>query len=299
MFATLLVYSLLVAIEPPAPSVEVLDYDAAVVRLRAVDEGANRDPAASIDALTDALAAFEAFAPELSRDPEALELREDARLNLARAHLMAGQRAAAEQVMDAAVRAAMGRQLPAESFGPSLSALYLQRVAALERGGYASLVVTCNQPCRIFIEQREFEEPPQLLLGRYTVWVEDVDGQYPPKPEQIEFTEAGEVHELVFPVVDIVPAAPHRTPQYGPDRIMPQWASVTLLMAGAAAMAVGGSIVTIAGTANDNAGLMAGAAVLGAGTAGLAIGVVVLTYDEYREARAVGRQATLSWTMRF
>ena len=184
------------SVQPPAPQVEALSYGAVIDHLTSVDDKANRDPIAAIDALTAAIAILDNYAPELSGDPKALEARSLARLNLARAHLMADQVESATQVMDVAIRAAMGASLPAESFGPSLLALYEQRLAALEQGGYASLVVNCELPCRVFVEQRELDELPPLLLGSYAVWVQDVAGKQAPLREQIELRIAGGTHEL-------------------------------------------------------------------------------------------------------
>jgi hypothetical protein len=285
--------------QAPAPGIEALDYAAAVEHLRAVDDAANGDPVGSIEALIEAIAVFDNFAPQLSADAETLELREYARLNLARAQLMAGQPELAVQVIDAALRAAMGASLPAESFGPSFAALYEQRRAALEKVGYANLVVTCERPCRIFIEQQELDQAPPLLLGSYAVWVEDVAGQRAPLREQIELRAVDEVHELTFAVADPVPPPPPPPQRPVYDRIMPQWASVTLLLAGAAAMAAGATIVVIGSEANDNATLLGGAAVLGGGAAALLGGTFVLTVDEHQANRSAGRRATLSWSVRF
>ena len=80
---------------------------------------------------------------------------------------------------------------------------------------------------------------------------------------------------------------------------MPQWASVTLLIAGAAAMAAGGTVAAVGDSTNDYPVQLAGASVLGVGAAGLLVGVIVLTVDEVRTINALEHQATLNWKMRF
>ena len=109
----------------------------------------------------------------------------------------------------------------------------------------------------------------------------------------------GEVYELEFVGADLVPNPPGPPQPYVYDRIMPQWASVTLFIAGVGALAAGATIAQIGGEANDTPALLAGATILGAGTAGVAAGVIVLTVDEYRTVYSVEHQATLSWVMRF
>ncbi|KIG18245.1 hypothetical protein DB30_01354 [Enhygromyxa salina] len=284
--------------QPPAPVVEALEYGAAVEHLTATIERANRDPVESIDALTEAIAVFDGFAPQLSADVETLELREFARLSLARAQRIAGRPELAAEVMDTAIRASLGAELPADRLGPSVLALYQQRLAVLEAQGYATLEVSCEAPCRIFIEQREVASVPPLLLGRYDVWVADVAGRGEPLLEQVELGVAGEARQLAFGVTQIGGAALGQ-PQPADRRLMPRWASVMLLAAGTVAMAAGATVVTTAGKANDNPNLLAGAAALGGGAAAVITGGVVLSFDDHRARHGGGRQATLSWTLRF
>lgn len=285
--------------QPPAPGVEALEYGAAVEHLAATIERSNRDPVESIDALTQAIVLFDQFAPQLSADVETLELREFARLSLARAHRIAGRPELAAEVMDAAIRATLGAELPADRLGPSVLALYQQRLAVLEAQGYASLEVSCEDPCRIFIEQREVDFVPPLLLGRYDVWVADVEGRREPLREQVELGAAGEARQLAFVVTQISAAEREQLQPPGDRRLMPRWASAMLFAVGTVAMAAGATVVTIAGDANDNPNLVAGAAILGGGAAAVATGGVVLSFDDHREGHGGGRQATLSWTLRF
>ena len=87
--------------QAPAPAIEQPEYSAAVERLRQADEDANSsDAVETIEALTAAIAALEEFGPLVAGDDTAREQRQYARLNLARAHLLAEQDELAAQAMD-------------------------------------------------------------------------------------------------------------------------------------------------------------------------------------------------------
>ncbi|PRQ02353.1 hypothetical protein ENSA5_23700 [Enhygromyxa salina] len=283
---------------PPPPVIE-RDYHATVENLRKTDEDANRDPINSVAALTAAIESLNSFTPELAQDPQSLALRQFARLNLARAHLLDGQPERAAAVMDEAIREAMGAQLPADKLGPSLAELYQDRLVALAAEGRASLVVTCDAPCRVYVDEREVgQDPPPLLLGRYRVWVEDVAGTRETLREELALTQADQTYELVFSALELPVAAPTE-PSTKPPRIIPRWASLTLLAAGAAVMAAGGAAIGVGNKSEKVGGMVGGAVVLGIGGAALASGVVSLGVDAYRASHARGHQATLSWAVRF
>ncbi|PRQ01301.1 hypothetical protein [Enhygromyxa salina] len=289
--------------QAPAPAVEQPEYGAAIDELRQADADANLDPAAATTALTSAISALENFAPELSDDAETRALRQSARLNLARAHLLADHQDDAERIMDDAIRDSMGDVVPAADFGPSLDELYTQRVDALESLGRASLVVSCELPCKVYVNERELgTEPPPLLLGTYRVWIEDTTGRRSDKREQVELSEADQVVGVEF--ADLRPEATQvLRPGRSRARIMPRWAEIALIVTGVGLTTTGGVLLGIDGNTRPNGRiyqtLTGGIIGTVAGVATLLPGVITLSVDERRLAGKTGRQATVSWTMRF
>jgi hypothetical protein len=108
---------------PPVPeqSPEVTE---ALHPLAQTESDASSDPIASAEQLIEAVAALAEYAPEVATSPVARDLRRLARLNLARAYLLAGDDQLANATMDEAIREAMGADLMADEFGPSLDKLY-------------------------------------------------------------------------------------------------------------------------------------------------------------------------------
>lgn len=309
MLLQLLTSTLLLLAPAPVPDPELTpdpelapeqspEFAAALEHLTLVDSDANHDPVGSSPALVEALASLADFAPEVAASPEAHRQRSLARLNLARAYLLAEELELAERAMDEAVREAMGAPLPHEEFGPSLTELYERRVAALEQLGRATLVVNCEKPCSIYINETAVgpEEAPRLLLGSYRVWIEDFTGELPRRREVVELSEAEEIYEISFAPPVLAPA-PKPPPK--PKRIMPRGVEIALIVVGAGLTATGAVLV---GSNSDlNAGRLSGgvlAMAVGAGT--LTTGVITLSVDERKLARGVvAHQATLSWTMKF
>jgi hypothetical protein len=304
--STLLLFA---PVAPPSPEVIVDDdlapelspeFVSALEYLSQVDSEANgdADPLAASAALVEALASLADYAPEVAASPMAKELRELARLNLARTYLIAGEAELAAQAMDDAIREGMGAELQAEVFGPSLAEFYAQRVAALEEVGRANLIVSCARACTIYINETAIEpdQTPHLPLGSYRVWVEDPTGDVPRKRELVQLSEPDQVYEVVFAPAAI-PAAPPKPPPK-PKRIMPRGAEIVLLVVGAGLTATGAALVA----SNDRLeiGPMVGGALgLAVGAGFLTSGVITLTIDERKLARGVEHQATLAWTMKF
>jgi hypothetical protein len=288
--------------QAPAPAIEQPEYDAAVEQLTAADRDANLDPVAAAGALTSAIAALEGFAPTLATDPETRALRQFARLNLARAHMLADQQELAQQVMDEAIREAMGDPVPAGSFGPSLEELYTQRLAALEASGRASLVVNCGMDCKVYVNERDLgPEPPPLLLGTYRVWIEDSTGKRSTLRAPLELNEAGQVYPIEFAPIRRPPAPPPPPPP--PTRIMPRWGEIALIVVGVGLTTTGAVLIGLDGSGRGEIGtyetLPGGVVATVVGVATLLPGVITLSIDERRMAGKTGRQATLNWTMRF
>jgi hypothetical protein len=290
---------------PPPPTVldpgdePKLDYAAAIAQMTEAEQLCNTHPSGAIDSLTETLAALVEFAPELAGDDSARTLRQDSRLCLARAHMLAKHDDLAAAVMDEVVRAAMGETVPAAAFGPSLEQLYLQRAKALEDQGRASLSVNCGMDCKIYVDEREVgSEPLSLLLGSYRVWIVDTTGKRPALREVVEFTEVGQLVELEFAPIKRPPPPP--PPPEPVARKLPRWAEVALIVTGVGLTTTGAVLLGVSGGNGGKAGLRAGGAVsMLFGVATLLPGAITLSVDERRVAGKREHQAMVSWTMRF
>jgi hypothetical protein len=287
--------------DPPAdpPPEQSPEFIAALEHLKQTDSDANHDPVTAATALVEALGSLADYAPEVAASPDAKEQRQFARLNLARAYLLADEDELAERAMDEAVREAMGEVLDADLFGPSLADLYKRRVEALEQLGRARLLVRCAKPCEVYVNETAVDpsEPSSLLLGSYRVWIEDPSGRVPRKRELVELSEAEQVYEVAFAAV-VPPPPPRPKPPAKPKRIMPRGAEIALLVIGAGLTATGAALV--AHNSNLDVGPMIGGAVgLAVGAGMLTSAVITLSIDERKLARGVAHQATLSWTMSF
>ncbi|KIG18237.1 hypothetical protein DB30_01346 [Enhygromyxa salina] len=313
MLAPILTYTLAGLLLAPAPSgapppPELIadeqpqspKFTAALEHLAQVDTEISRteDPLASADALIEALAALTNYAPEVAASPSARDLRQLARLNLARTYMLAGKDDLAIETMDETIREAMGDEVNAGMFGPSLSDLYQQRMAALDERGRATLVVTCARPCRVYINETAAapDEPPSLPLGSYRVWIEDATEDLPRRRVLVNLSEAEQVYEVDYAPLP-VPEAPAK-PEPKPDRIMPRGAELALIVLGAGLTATGA--VLVAGNKHLQVGPMIGGVLgLAVGAGMLTSGSIALTVDERKLARGTSHQATLSWNMRF
>jgi hypothetical protein len=284
---------------PPAEVTAPPEYTAAIEHLAQADSDANLSPAESSAPLAEALAALADFAPELATDTKARELRAFARLNLARAHLLAGNSDLAQEAMDEAIRENPGAPLPADVLGSEVAELYAIRLAALEEQGHGRLEVRCVTPCKVYLNENEIDlqaDPLPLVFGTYRVWIEDLAGEHPPKRMLIEINEADTAEEIEF--APYTPPPPPPPPPPLPDRIMPRWAEVLLVVAGTG-LTTAGSVLVALDNDDSYTPMAAGAATLAVGAAGLTTGIITLSIDERRLAQAEGHQATLSWTLRF
>lgn len=306
------------ATEPPAPSVGTVapddaEYQAALQRVREAQQLANDDAERGSVRLRDALQVLESFGPRLGKDPEGLDLRTNALLTLARALLATEDADGARDVMDAAIRTSRGDPLPAKEFGPGLHALYKERSGVLDKQPRATISVSCKIPCRVYINERPTQEKTDKLMpGSYRVWVEAADGSQDPVKANVELAgnDVENIDYGVAPIVDIGPVDPPKKPKR--LRMMPRWAEIVLMTAGAAGVGTGAALLAIDGKCPDGANPMdpeacpqiyitktAGIATLAIGGAVFLTGTITLVVDEVRVGRARGNEVALMWTMRF
>ena len=303
--------------QPPAPSAvpsssgDEAAYQTALDNLRTAQKMANDDPVSGSSQLSDALTELQAYPSLLAADPEGQRARIMAQLSLARALLAAGKAERAREVMDEAIRTARGDPLPAANFGPGLAALHGERQGVLDKQGHGALDIECKIACRVIINERPTDPTTDdLLLGSYRVWVEARDGSQAPVMTTIELEHDGQVASLDYGrVVDDNPDVP---PKRGSKRLMPRWAEVVLMSAGAAAIGTGAALWAIDGRCPGGADpndvdacpnvyitKTAGIATLAAGGAVLLTGTIMLTVDEVRVNKRRGNQVALTWTLRF
>lgn len=306
--------------EPPAPSVEAATnadlaaYADAVARVRTTQQMANDEPERGVVALRDALQLLQEFGPTLAKDPEGQDARMMAQLTLARALLAIEDADGAREAMDEAIRTSRGDPLPVKSFGPGLTALYRERSGVLGKQTTGAIAVECLVACRVYINERPApQRTDKLVPGSYRVWVESTDG-------------SEMAIKLVVDVGEVAVAAlkfgsePRDQPD-GPDprpdkpkskRIMPRWAEVVLMSAGAVAIGTGATLWAINHKCPDFSDPMlepqcprvyytqaAGIATVAAGGALFLTGTVMLTVDEVRIGRERGNTVALTYTLSF
>lgn len=310
------------AAEPPAPSVgdnsnDRAEYDAALARVREAQQLANEEPERGSVRLRDALQVLQGFSSQLAKDPEAQELRINAQLTLARTLLATEDADGAREVMDEAIRTSRGDPLPAKDFGPGLSALYKERGGVLEKQGRGSIEVTCQIACRVYINERPTAPRTEKLVpGRYRVWVEASDGSQAPVGHNLDIAE-GSAETISYGTKPIADTGGNDDNDDNDDppkakRIMPRWAEVVLMSAGAAAIGTGAALWAIDGKCpggadpNDTDACpqvyitkTAGIVTLAAGGAVLLTGTLLLTVDEVRVGKQRGTSAMLTYTLRF
>ena len=283
---------------------------------------------ASQTELEAALREAEAQALELGGDPKALEILAQARLALVWVYLAQGQSEAAEAAMDEAIRSAMGMAIPAGNFGPQVLELHDQRKSALEQVGTASIEIDCDS-CEVIINERRSPNPSEpLQLGLYRVWVTSRDGALQPARFDVELTEPGAVETREFravqapaPTSELPPLPAHDGPNDKPrrrmseGRMLPRWAELLGAAAGIGLLVSGGVLSSLHGRCRGDAkdgdpndldtcpvlfnNHPQDYALFGLGGSLLALSGVVLTIDEVRLGRARGRQAMVTWTIRF
>jgi hypothetical protein len=304
------------AAEPPAPAVEAdgdeeaREYQTSLERVRTAQRMANEDPQRGAVQLRDALNLLLDFCPQLARDPEGQDLRTMALLTLARALLATDDAQGAREVMDDAIRTSRGDPLPAKQFGPGLAALYKERSGVLNKQETGAIEVDCKVPCRVYINERPTQKKADgLVPGTYRVWVESTKGDEAPLQKLVD-VGPGLVVPLEFGTAPEV--IDDGRPKSKSKRIMPRWAEIVLMSAGAAAIGTGAALWAIDGRCPDGADptdtdacprvyitKTAGIATLAAGGAVLLTGTIMLTVDEVRVGRQRGSEVALTWTLRF
>lgn len=304
------------ATEPPAPNIEAATdanpdgYADALERVRTAQQMANDEPERGVVQLRDALQLLQEFGATLAKDPEGQDVRTMAQLTLARALLAIEDADGARQAMDEAIRTARGDPLPVKSFGPGLTALYRERSGVLGKQTTGEIAVECLVACRVYINERPTSQRTEKLIpGSYRVWVESTDGSEMAIKLVVDVAEV-EVEALKFGTAAEIP-------EDGPDprkpkRIMPRWAEVVLMSAGAVAIGTGATLWAINYKCPDFSDPLAdpqcprvyttkvaGIATVAAGGLVFLTGTVMLTVDEVRIGRARGNTVALNWTLRF
>jgi hypothetical protein len=309
--------------EPPPPEPAAGGtYEGAVAAVDEANIAVNRDPEANLAALEQAIEQLLAFGPQIAADPKGREALDLSLLNLARALLLTGANDRATQVMDAVLLTAHDRKLPVKRFGPTLVDFHDDRRKALDEQGSGSILVNCRVSCRVVIDEQTATASSGLLyLGSHRVWVEASDGSAEPERHTIELGKPGVTEVVYYPAesddeCDIVAPvqvveAPVAAPP--PKRLLPRWAEIGVMVIGAGAVAAGGVLMGLDGKCPRGLDPMADAAQcpelyegtvsglvsLGVGSALLVTGTVMLSVDEVRLGNETGRQAMLTWRMRF
>jgi hypothetical protein len=298
-------------------------YEGAVAAVDAANIAVNRDPEANLATLEQAIDQLLAFGPQIAADPKGREALDLSLLNLARALLLTEATDRAAEVMDAVLLTARDRKLPVKRFGPTLIDFHDERRKALDELGVGSILVHCRVSCRVVIdEQLATSSSGSLYLGRHRVWVEAADGSAAPERHVIELgtsgvtevvyypTESDEDCELIAPVP--VVQAPISPPPAA-KRVLPRWAEIGVMVIGAGAVVAGGVLMGLDGNCPggldpmaDQAqcpelyeGTTSGLVAIGVGAGLLVTGAVMLSVDEVRVGKETGRQAMLTWRMRF
>lgn len=309
---------------PTEAAPDSASYAAALAEVERLDLAVNRDPEANYQALADALERLSEFADELARDEAARRVRTLAQLNLARAMLAVGDEEGAGLVVDEAIRTAGDAEVPASNFGPKFANFHAKRREALEAWGTGSITVECSVPCRVVIDEHEAEPTSAgLFFGEYRVWIGPEDPTLVADPSPLRQTVIididGEVETIRYEpapkLVEPEPLPPPPPPPPPPKRLLPRWAEIVGLVAGASLIATGGALLSADGKCIGAGGLdprddaqqcpelwestPGGAAALALGAALAITGGVMLTVDEVRVNGREHTRATLSWTLRF
>lgn len=287
----------------PLDPVDKARRNAVVEDLLAAEAAATEHPETAEPALRRALRAFTEIAPLVADDDYAQSARTYAQLALARTRLVAGDRLAAIKALDAALRTARGAPLPVTQFGPSLGALYDERVAALAQHEAATLEVRCTAACRVLVDELPFEPGP-LPAGHHRVWIESEHPGLPVLRREIDPTP-GQVVTLDY---DEAPApAPEPTPTPAPPapaptparRVLPRWTTGLGLGLGALTAGAGGALVGIDHRCTPSVADprevpcariydtdAAGWTLVALGSAVVLTSAVILVVDEVRQRRA-------------
>lgn len=309
-------------VEGPGEAQATGTYEQALAAADEANVAVNRDPEANLAALEQAIETLLGFAPQIAASANGREALDLSQLNLARALLLTEDKARAAQVMDAVLLTAHDRKLPIKSFGPKLADFHDQRRKALDEAGTGAILVHCRVSCRVVIdEQTATSTSGPLYLGPHRVWVEAADGSAEPERHTIELTKPGVTEVVYFPAesddeCEIVAPPPVVAPVAPPPtrkRILPRWAEIGVMVIGAGAVAAGGVLMGLDGKCPGGLdpiadapqcpelyeGTISGLVSLGVGSALLLTGTVMLSVDEVRVGKETGRQAMVTWTMRF
>jgi hypothetical protein len=305
-----------------APAESEGDYAAALAAVDEANIAVNRDPEASLPMLEAALGQLIGFGPQIAADPKGREALDLSQLNLARALLLTGDKDQAARVMDAVLMTARARKLPIKRFGPTLINFHDERRKQLDQLGAAAIQIQCRIACRIVIdEQPATSDSGPLYLGPHRVWIEAADASAPPERHEIELSQDGVSEVLSYPrvmeddecpIAAAPPAAVAPPPAPG-KRILPRWAEISVTMIGVGAVVAGGVLLGLDGKCPGGQdpvaeasecpdlyeGTVSGIAAVAIGSAFVVLGGVTLAVDEVRVGNQKGRQAVLTWQMRF
>jgi hypothetical protein len=296
------------------------EFEAALAAVEQANLAVNNDPETNHPSLAAAIEQLSSFGPQIAEDARAREVLDLSLLNLARARLLTGDEAGAGEVMDQVLRSAYGRTLPIKSFGPTLVEFHDQRRALLEQQGTAAIQVQCRVSCRVVIDaQPATADSGPLYLGTHRLFIEAVDGSVADVDLAIELGEAGATEVIHYPAEEptcdqVAPVvAPPQPPPPPPKRILPRWAEITVAAIGVGAAVAGGVMLGLDGKCPGGRdpvadaqqcptlyeGTVPGLVAIGIGSALLIAGTVTLSVDEVRIGKERGRQAMLTWQMRF
>jgi hypothetical protein len=294
------------------------DYQAALAAVETAIDQSNRDPDLAIELLEGALDELEAHRLAMLGDQRALELRSVVQLGLSRAYLFAERERDASTTMDALIRDSQGSAPSVERYGPTISSFYEERLAALKQSGTASIEVSCDVPCHVFVQERQVGQATgPLLLGDYRVVIVATAGDAAPLRAQVLLAEPGKVERVNYVTGHSVPigsAEPLDRASTSPNkaRMLPRWAEVSGVVVGVGLLVTGAVLLAFDGQCPGGAdpffdapqcprvydNLASGAAVAAVGGATLLGFGVVLGIDEVR-TRHAPKTAMLSWTVRF
>ncbi|MEM6291937.1 MAG: bacterial transcriptional activator domain-containing protein [Myxococcota bacterium] len=232
-------------------------------KLQAAITAANEDPDVAAAQLRTTLDEVSAAPGVTARSQSLQTLRIEGLLTLARATLVLEERDAAVEAIDEAIRVSGGNVPSVEDFGPSLTALYEERVAAPQLRAVGSLQVSCTSPCRVILDGRvagtgNNVSVTGIPLGSHVARLEP-QTQDPTDFVMKDFvlTDDARSQEYSYePPVEATPpggTAATTTTQTGVEsgRTLPRWAGILGMAAGGAALLGGVFALAINGRCPD------------------------------------------------
>jgi hypothetical protein len=302
-----------------APPPDGKDYEQTTAELEsAIENFASGDRQASIQALETTLDLAGRYPDHALRDHSVPGNVLQGWVILAGLYLAEGDATAAAKVMDQAIRVARGQTLPVHAYGPKVTQLYEDRIAALQAVGMATIEVDCETDCEIVINQRLLPEPREkLLLGSYDVWVKAREGNVPWEYHQVELSKADAVVTILYkgpapkPVASVAPTMPNK-----PKRMLPRGVEIAGLAVGVGLAVAGAVLLSFDGkcdiskerptadTTPEACGNIyesspAGFSLVGVGGGLLFVSGVMLSVDEVRVGRARGHRAMFGVSLKF